>query len=262
MDREPRFGGDHEPYRDLAHFYDPEHDRITDDVELYRDLATLAGDDVLDAGCGTGRVALGLAEAGLKITGIDASDTMLSIANGKLRQVAVKAKLQRRDMRELDYRGEFDLAIVGLDAFGHLLTISDQRACLKGLHKALRDGGLVAIDVVNATPEVLAARDGALAIQADFTLGTGQTVKHFVGWRVDYDLQRIAVDHIYDTVNQEGAVRRRQGSYELHYYTRFELELLLIDAGFEVRNVYGDYLRSEYTAASERLLMVAEKPGR
>ncbi len=262
MDRESRFAGDHDPYRDLAHFYDPEHDRITDDVELYRDLATLAGDDMLDVGCGTGRVALGLAEAGLKITGIDASDTMLSIANGKLRQVAVTAKLQRRDLRELDYRNEFDLAIVGLDVFGHLLTIPDQRTALAGLHRALRDGGLVAIDVVNATPEVLAARDGALAVQAEFTLGTGQAVKHFVSWRVDYDLQQIAVDHLYDSVNREGAVRRRQGSFELHYYTRFELELLLIDAGFEVRNVYGDYLRAEYTATSERLLMVAEKPGR
>ena len=262
MERASRVAGEYDPYRDLAHFYDPEHDHITDDVELYRDLATLTGDDVLDAGCGTGRVALGLAEAGLKITGIDASDTMLSIANGKLRQVAVQAKLQRRDLRELDYRNKFDRAIVGLDAFGHLLTIPDQRIVLAGLHRALRDGGLVAIDVVNAMPEVLAARDGALAVQAEFTLGTGQAVKHFVSWRVDYDLQQIAVDHLYDSVNQEGAVRRRQGSYELHYFTRLELELLMLDAGLEVRNVYGDYRRAEYTATSERLLMVAEKPGR
>ena len=262
MDREARFGSDHDPYRELAFFYDSEHDRVTEDVELYRDLATLAGDDVLDLGCGTGRVLAGLAETGLNLTGIDASDTMLTIANGKLRELEVKARLQRQDMRELDSQGEFDLVICGLDSFGHLLTIEDQQSCLSGVHRALRDGGLVAVDVVNATPEVLAGRDGVLALQADFTLGTGQPVKHFVAWRVDYGLQRIAVDHMFDSVNQEGTIRRRQGSYELHYFTRYELELLLIGAGFVVRNVYGDYLRSEYTAASERLLIVAEKAER
>ncbi len=259
MEPEPRFAGSSDPYRDLAYLYDPEHDLITDDIELYRDLATLAGEDVLDLGCGTGRVMSGLLLAGLRVTGVDISDTMLSVANGKLRDHGVKGTLRRTDMRELPFENDFNLAICCLDSFGHLITVEDQQACLAGAYRALRESGLVAIDVLNATPEVLAARDGALAVQADFTLGTGQAVKHFVSWRVDYERQRIAVDHIYDAVNQEGAIRRRQGSYVLRYFTRFELEQLLTGAGFAVRNVYGDYHRSEYTASAQRLLVVAEK---
>lgn len=259
MERQPRFARVSDPYRDMAHLYDPEHDLVTGDVELYRDLATLAGKDVLDLGCGTGRVMSGLLLAGLRVTGLDRSDTMLSIANGKFRDLGVQGKLQRADMRELEFDNEFNLAICGLDSFGHLVTVEDQEACLAGVHRALRESGLVAVDVLNATPEVLAARDGALALQADFTLGTGQAVKHFVSWRVDYDRQRITVDHIYDAVNLEGAIRRRQGSYVLRYFTRFELEQLLTRSGYAVRNVYGDYHRSEYTADAERLLIVAEK---
>ncbi len=259
MEREPRFAGSNDPYRDLAHLYDPEHDLVTDDIELYRDLAKLAGNDVLDLGCGTGRVMFGLLLAGLKVTGVDLSDTMLSIANGKLRDQGVQGTLQRTDMRELDFRKEFNLAICCLDSFGHLLTVEDQEACLTGVHRALRESGLVAIDVLNATQEVLAARDGAVALQARFTLGTGQDVMHFVSWRVEHERQRITVDHIYDSLNKEGAIRRRLGSYVLRYFTRFELEKLLTAAGFAVRNVYGDYHRSECTVGSERLLIVAEK---
>ena len=259
MQREPRFAASGDPYRDLAHLYDPEHDLVTEDIELYRDLATLAGDDVLDLGCGTGRVMSGLLLAGLKMTGVDVSDTMLSIANGKLRDLGVQGALSRTDMCELEFKNEFNLAICCLDSFGHLLTTEDQENCLTGVHRALRASGLVAIDVLNATPEVLAARDGAVALQARFTLGTGQDIMHFVSWRVEYERQRIMVDHIYDSVNQEGAIRRRLGSYVLRYYTRFELEQLLTAAGFVVRNVYGDYQRSEFTVGSERLLIVAEK---
>lgn len=258
----PKYAGSGDPYRDLAHLYDPEHDLITDDIELYRDLATLAGDDVLDLGCGTGRVMSGLLVAGLRVTGVDISDTMLSIANGKFRDEGVQGTLKRLDMRELDFRNEFNLAISCLDSFGHMLTVGDQESCLAGVHRALRPSGLLAIDVLNATPEVLAARDGALALQARFTLGTGQDVMHFVSWRVEYDRQLIAVDHIYDAVNQDGAIRRRLGSFMLRYFTRFELEKLLTGAGFVVRNVYGDYHRSEFTAGSDRLLIIAEKQAR
>ena len=248
-----------DPYQDIAHLYDHEHDAVTADIELYQELAMLAGNDVLDLGCGTGRVMAPLLGAGLQVTGIDASESMLSIAKQKFDEHDVRGNLYAADISQLWFEREFDLIICGLDSFGHLLLGRDQESCLLGAHRALRKPGLFALDVLNATPDILAARDGAVALLANFSIDSGQKVKHFVSWRVDYDHQQIAVDHFYDAVNQEGAIRRWESGYQLRYFSRYELEHLLGRAGFTILNVYGDYYRTEYSANADRLLILSTR---
>jgi 2-polyprenyl-3-methyl-5-hydroxy-6-metoxy-1,4-benzoquinol methylase len=56
---------------------------IGGDVAFYERLARDTGGGVLELACGTGRIALALAEAGLEITGVDISEGMLSVARQK-----------------------------------------------------------------------------------------------------------------------------------------------------------------------------------
>jgi ubiquinone/menaquinone biosynthesis C-methylase UbiE len=51
---------------------------------FYERIAREAGGRVLELACGTGRVTLALAEAGLEVTGTDHSDGMLAVAKRKL----------------------------------------------------------------------------------------------------------------------------------------------------------------------------------
>ena len=53
------------------------------DVAFYRDAVHEFGDPVLELGCGTGRIALALAEAGHRVTGLDISERMLERCNQK-----------------------------------------------------------------------------------------------------------------------------------------------------------------------------------
>ena len=248
-----------DPYTVLAHYYDAEHEGLISDVEFYKDLAGATGPYVLDLGCGTGRVGLKLAADGLFVIGVDTSDTMLTIANGKLRRNRVPMELRRLDMRNLDFSNQFDLVICALDSFGHMLTIEDQEACLSGIFRALKPGGVVAIDVMNANPEMLSARDGAVLLQSDFEGVNRARIKHFVSWLSDYEAQQIAVEHMYDTVASDDSVKRRQSGYDLRYFFRFEMELLLRGAGLTVQSVYSDYHRSEFSIAGDRMLVIASR---
>ena len=56
----------------------------------------------------------------------------------------------------------------------------------------------------------------------------------------------MAVEHMYDSVGPDNSVKRRQSGYDLRFFFRFEMELLLRAAGLTVRSVYSDYDRSEY----------------
>ena len=245
-------------YAVLADYYDAEHDALVSDVEFYRDLAGVAGPDVLDLACGTGRVGLGLAASGLRVIGGDASEAMLTIAEGKRRQSRVAMELRRFDMRSLDFTSQFNLVVCALDSFGHMLTIEDQESCLAGVFRALKPGGVVAIDVMNPSPEMLSARDGVVLHQSDFE-ADGIQIRHFVSWLVDYEAQQMTVEHMYDSVGADNSVKRRQTGYDLRFFFRFEMELLLRAAGLTVRSVYSDYDRSEYKIDGHRMLFIASR---
>jgi 2-polyprenyl-3-methyl-5-hydroxy-6-metoxy-1,4-benzoquinol methylase len=68
---------------------------IPGDVAFYERLAQETGGPVLELACGTGRIALALAEKGLDVTGVDISDGMLTVARHKAagRPASVRERL-------------------------------------------------------------------------------------------------------------------------------------------------------------------------
>jgi methylase of polypeptide subunit release factors len=80
-----------DPYAAVAHIYDFAYWDFDDDVEFYENLARISDGPVLELGVGSGRVAVRLAQAGLEVTGIDESPSMLSArANMKTHRVPAR----------------------------------------------------------------------------------------------------------------------------------------------------------------------------
>src|ERR1700704_3405993 len=78
------------------------------DVPCWRGVVSAAGGRVLELGCGTGRVSLPLARAGVELVGIDRSAPMLERALGRItksrsRQLANALRLVRGDIRQLPF---------------------------------------------------------------------------------------------------------------------------------------------------------------
>ena len=67
---------------------------------------------ILDVGCGTGRHAIELARRGYTVTGVDLSESQLDRARQKASQANVTVSFIRRDARDLDYVGEFDVGLI------------------------------------------------------------------------------------------------------------------------------------------------------
>ena len=96
-----------EGWDDYAPFYDWENARTLGrrDVPFWRNLALQAGGPVLELGCGTGRISIPLARAGVALTGIDRSPAMLAYARGRLRRarLAGRVHLVQGDIRSLPF---------------------------------------------------------------------------------------------------------------------------------------------------------------
>ena len=96
------------------------------------------GDDVLDACCGTGDLAIAARKAGGKVTGLDFSEPMLERARRKDATI----DWVRGDLLELPFAdSSFDAATVG---FG-VRNVADLEQALAELRRVLRPGGRLAI---------------------------------------------------------------------------------------------------------------------
>ena len=154
------------------------------------------------------------------------------------------------------------MALVALGSFHHLLTLADQRSALRRLGAHLVPSGLLVVDLVNPSPEWIAAGDGTVVHQlaGPFPERTGRDMlSKFVVRTTHFEAQRERVLLIYDRTGPDGAVTRQTFQMETRFIFRYEAELLLEEAGFHLREVCGDYDLDGYQASSLRMILVAEK---
>ncbi len=256
--------GSAQVYNDLAQLYDWEHRDFRTDLQMYLGFARATTGPILDAACGTGRVLLPLAEAGHSVTGVDLSPAMLEIARSRLGKgpLARRIRLVCADLRSMELREQYAMALVALSSFHHLLSVDDQLQALGHLAQHLERGAPLILDLVNPTPEWLLAGDGTLVHQVTggFPLPEGpDLLSKFVARACHFESQMEQSLLVYDQTNPEGAVTRRTFQMMTRFLFRYEAELLLSKAGFRSRDLYGDYDLGSYRASSPRMIFVAER---
>jgi ubiquinone/menaquinone biosynthesis C-methylase UbiE len=137
------------------------------EVDFYLELAREAqaqGLRTLEPTCGTGRMTIPLAKAGIRMVGVDISPAMLAV--GRERGAGLDIEWVEGDMRSFELGEQFGLAIIPVGSFQLLLEVEDQLACLRCIHRHLAPGGRLAFEIENpdvvAFAEWLTAKRGTL----------------------------------------------------------------------------------------------------
>ncbi|MGD0878050.1 MAG: class I SAM-dependent methyltransferase [Anaerolineales bacterium] len=244
----------HDEYKVIAEMYDyivPYRERA--DVGFFVEAAKESGGAVLEVGCGTGRVLIPTARAGIEITGLDHSPDMLAVCQERLQAEAQGirswVRLVEADMRQFELARTFQLVTLPFRPFQHLTTVADQLACLGCIHKHLGEGGKLILDIFNPKLESLVDTNFGIemADEPEFSLPDGRKVirRHSVVSR-DVANQINHIELIYYVTHPDGRQERLVQAFPMRYLFRFEAEHLLERAGFKVEQLYADYDKSPY----------------
>ncbi|MCJ7734142.1 MAG: class I SAM-dependent methyltransferase [Anaerolineales bacterium] len=252
----------------VARLYDqviPYRDRP--DVDFFVQAAVDSGGPVLEVGCGTGRVLLPTARAGIAITGLDLSEYMLDVCRAALKEepneVQKRVNLIQGDMRYFDLQTKFNLVTTPFRPFQHLETVEDQVSCLRCINRHLEHGGLMILDIFNPslagiTADTIGKEVGA---EPEFTTPEGIKVRRFNKTNSrDHFKQVLDVELIYYLTHPDGREERLVHAFKMRYLFRYEAEHLLARCGFEVLELYADYQKNPYGSISPgELIFLARK---
>jgi ubiquinone/menaquinone biosynthesis C-methylase UbiE len=248
--------------------YDHEPWQMREDIAFYVGLAEgakAAGDPVLELACGTGRVTIPIAKAGCDVTGLDNSPAMLDIARRKAAAEGVSIEWVQGDMRSFKLDLRFGLILIPYRSFLALLTIEDQKACLRSVYEHLLPGGRFALNFFNPSIVMIAdwQTQRAGALQRLASLDDKAAGKRREYWQSNsYRTADQILEHlrVIEELAPDGTVSsRRYRTLVLRYLFRYEMEHLLSLTGFEVENLYGWFDERPFTDDSSEMVWVARK---
>jgi SAM-dependent methyltransferase len=235
-------------------------DRIADIYDNYLDPAigastaaaveflaeTVGNGRALELGIGTGRVALPLADRGIRVAGIDASQAMIDRLRAKPGGAEIPVTVG--DFADVGAAGDFELIFVVFNTFFALLDQEQQVRCFQNVADHLSERGAFVIEAFVPDPalydrgqRVSATRVETDRAQLDLS-------------RLDVATQRVSSQHI--LIGADGIVLL---PVQLRYAWPSELDLMARLAGLRLRQRFGGWQREPFTGTSSSHVSVYER---
>jgi SAM-dependent methyltransferase len=199
-------------------------------------LLPFAGGGALELAIGTGRVAVPLAERGIRVAGIDLSPDMVAQLRKKTDEIPVSIG----DMTTTRVEGTFSLVYIVCNSINNVTTQDGQVDVFATAAAHLEPGGSFVVEVGTPNTQRLEVFD-----LGDTHVGVDE---------LDFDTQRL-VSHHFSLVDGEW----RRLSVPFRSVSPAELDLMARLAGMELRERWADWDRSPFTAESRMHVSVWQK---
>ena len=203
-------------------------------------LEPLARGGALELAIGTGRIAVPLAERGVRVAGIDLSPDMVA----QLRQKTDEIPVEIGDMSTTRVDGTFSVVYIVFNSIFNLRTQERQVACFENASAHLEPGGAFVVEIM--VPELQRLPLGDKFLLFDATPG-----------HVGFDEYELVTQGL--TSHHYNPQRGDYSTFPGRYIWPSELDLMARLAGMELRERWAGWDRSPFTAESTKHVSVWEK---
>lgn len=212
------------------------------------------GAPVCELACGTGRLTIPLAEHGFEVVGMDLSETLIEIANNKLKglpaEVAQKARFVQGDLRQFDLGQRFPFIFIFFGGFGHLTEPEDHRSSLNCIREHLEPNGLLEIECTAPSapkeyfeePRIISEERSLLNAEDVKCLGLSyqnpieRTSRVSVWW---VDAKRLCCKTEIWVRHKDSKEEYHEGQWAGWFFTLGEISDLMSECGFKVERIFG-----------------------
>jgi SAM-dependent methyltransferase len=255
-----------EEARDLARLYDLDLVDDPGDLDLYLALAARTKGPVLELGVGTGRLAVPLAAAGYRVTGVDRDGAMLERARSSAAAAGDEVQ-SRLELVEADFVGlrlpaaaSYGLVFLALNSLLLIGTRDGQRETLRTIAAHLAPGGIAVVDAWLPDADDLARFDGRLILEyGRRDPASGAAVTKIASAQHDAATQSVTLTTIYEESPAGGPVRRWLRRDDMRLASADELRGMAEDAGLAIEVLGGGYDLEPVGPRSERAVLVARR---
>jgi len=215
--------------------------------EILSLLRLRRGSSVEDLGCGRGRHAIPLARRGYRVTGVDLSEKMLSLARDRADREGISVEWVREDMRTFCRPGSFHLCLSLFTSFGYFRDEENQQV-LDNMVRSLRRGGVLLLDLRNAGKGLNRLEDWSETREVP-------AGKLRMSMRFDRDSGRAKARHV--LTRRDGI--RISSAFDVRVYSTVELTGMLRKAGMREVRFFGSLSGDRFRDDSARMVVVSRK---
>jgi ubiquinone/menaquinone biosynthesis C-methylase UbiE len=231
-------------YDPIARIYDPWSRSVVEDIGFYVDEARAAGGTVVELAVGTGRIAVPVAQAGIRVIGVDLSPGMLAVAAERAREHGVEDRVDLRlgDLRDPPVQERVPLVTCPFRSLLHLDGDGEKQRALEAARRLLEPQGRLVFDVFAPSAEDIRETNG-LWLEREPGI-----------------FERAEWDEAARTLTLSVRAGDAAATMDLHWLTAPEWARLLDRSGFDLESIWGWFDRRPYQGGEDMIFAARARP--
>ena len=215
--------------------YDAIHHDYKWDIDLISSIAKSIEGSVLELASGTGRLTQNIIRLGLDYTGLELSQQFIEVAKKKFGN---NVNFVQGDMRAFDLRKKFDFIFIGFNSFLHNLTIKDAQNCLDSVNAHLSDRGYFLLSIFIPDPIFLYRKKDRLYPATGYFEFENSRCRIMEKNKYNSESQ---VNELTWFIEKDGEVTKEEYHYKMRMFYPHEIDIILSESGFIIKDKMGDY---------------------
>jgi SAM-dependent methyltransferase len=240
-------------YCDGRH-YDLQHKEHTQDIPFWIKQTRKYGGLVLELACGTGRITIPIFKEGVKITGLDASESMLKEARKKSEQEKLGIEWIYADCRNFKLNEKFALIFFPFNSMSHLHDLEDIESCFSCVKEHLKPKGRFVIDTFDPRLDILLREPTKRYPVSTYPNPDGKGMIEITEKNVYDDATQVnRIKWYYKIETQEEEIEEE---LNLRIFYPQEIDALLKYNGFTIEEKFGDYDMAPFQSGSPKQIII------
>lgn len=225
------------------------------DVPFYLRQARKAKGPVLELCCGTGRITLRLAEAGINITGVDFTPSMLKGAKEKAESQGLDVPFLKADMRTVRLGKKFKFVFIPFNSIQNTYSLDDVEGVFKTVREHMAPGARFAFDIFNPSIQYMIKHERLRKGMYKFRTKDGRRVVIDQACKYDSAGQVNRTTWVFHINNE----KPKETKLDMRCFYPQEMDALLKYNGFKVLKKFGSFDEKPFTSDSMKQIYVCKK---